>query len=117
MGIWGPEPWDSDQAADWFGDLWDESPIPAQVLESLRSSNGLDLYPAIWFCCEMCRVYVWPIDLYDETVDAGIRACERLLKREDEDQMLDLWDNPEITSKVEAFHARLVARRDRTEEP
>jgi hypothetical protein len=115
MGIWGREPWDSDQAADWFGGLWDGSSIPEQVVQALRSPNGLDTYPAIWFCTEMCRVYVWPIDRYQETLTSAISACERLIAREDEDQMLDLWDDPEVEAKVESFLAQLTARRDRSD--
>jgi hypothetical protein len=31
MGAWGVAPWDSDSAADWFGDLFDEIPLAAKV--------------------------------------------------------------------------------------
>jgi len=27
MGAWRKDPWDSDEAADWFGDFWEGTPV------------------------------------------------------------------------------------------
>ncbi len=35
MGCWGVEARENDSAADWFGDLWDQLPVPQKVEETL----------------------------------------------------------------------------------
>ena len=113
MGAWGKDPWDSDEAADWFGDLWEGTPVVDRVLTALTSGDGEAMQAALWLCTELCRVYVWPIDRYDETLAAAIAAADTLLAGEDDEGLLELWeDDPEIRGRIEAHRAVLVARRD-----
>jgi len=117
MGAWGEEPWDNDSAADWFGDLWEGTPMGERTLEALRSGEGEVMVAALWFCTQLCRVYVWPIDHLDETLDAAIAAADQLLAGDDEDGFLDLWDDAEVDMRpaIEERRAALVARRKPTD--
>lgn len=114
MGAWGREPWDNDSAADWFGDLWEDVPIVDRVLSALDGPEGEEALAAVWLCTELCRVYVWPIDRYGETLDHAIAAADRLLARKDANRLLDLWDDvgaSEVTVQLEGFRRVLVDRR------
>ena len=35
MGFWGVRPYENDDAADWFRNLWADLPVPKQVEETL----------------------------------------------------------------------------------
>lgn len=116
MGAWGQEPWDNDTAGDFFGDLWEGTPVADRVLDALRSGDGEVMVAALWLCSELCRVYVWPIERYDETLSAGITAADLVLAREDDDGLLDLWDESgiDLAPQIAGYRATLVARRDHT---
>ena len=44
MGTWGVKGFESDSAGDWFGELWDEFPIPAKVEETLKLDLVLNVH-------------------------------------------------------------------------
>ena len=111
MGAWGMEPWDNDSAADWFGDLWREGNVVDAVLTALTGAGDESTVAALWLCSHLCRVYVWPIDRYDETLDAGIGAANRILAGEDEEGLVELWDDPDFTAQIQGFRDTLQARR------
>jgi hypothetical protein len=112
MGAWGMDPWDNDTAADWFGDLWDGTSMVDRVLAVLRADGDEATVAALWFCSELCRVYVWPIDRYDETLDAAIAAADRILAGEDEEGLVEMWeDDPAFVAQIEGFRATLAARK------
>lgn len=112
MGAWGKEPWDNDKAADWFGDLWDRFPLVNDVHVALGEPSGETAMAALWFCTELCRIYVWPIDRYEETLDHAIAAADRLLAGEDENELLALWNDSEVTDEVQRMRQVLIGRRD-----
>lgn len=117
MGAWGMDPWDNDGAADWFGDLWSDSTMVDGVLAALNVEGDEATVAALWLCSHLCRVYVWPIDRLDETLDAGIAAAERILAGEDEEGMVELWDDPAFTAQIEGFRDTLLARKHPAAEP
>jgi Domain of unknown function (DUF4259) len=111
MGAWGPEPWDNDDAADWFGDLFETVPIVDKVLEGLSDESGSVNVAAIWMCVVLCRVYVWDIDRMDETLEAAINAADRILAGEDEERLLELWDNePSQIARIQGYRDELASR-------
>jgi hypothetical protein len=114
VGSWGNEPWDNDHAADWFGDLWDGTPIVDRVLEGLTSGRGDEMVAALWLCTQLCRVYVWPIDRLAETVAAAVAAADQLLAGDDEDGLIELWSdaNVDLVPQIEGYRTELIARRD-----
>ena len=69
---------------------------------------------APWLAAELCRVYVWPIDRIDTTLDLGIAAASRILAGEDDDDYLELWEHDEaVVARIQGFHDTLAARRNR----
>lgn len=66
---------------------------------------------ALWLCSELCRVYVWPADRIDETLDAAIAAAERMLAGDDEEGLVEMWDDPDFTGQIEGFLATMRERR------
>ena len=36
MGAWNINPWDNDNAADWFGDLFDEVPLREKMAQGYK---------------------------------------------------------------------------------
>lgn len=111
MGAWDTQPWDNDGAADWFGDLWDAVPIVAKVHAALDGGDGEELRAALWLCESLCRVYVWPIADYDTTLAKAVAAADRLLAGGDDDGLLELWDDPDVTADVQRVRDLLAARR------
>jgi hypothetical protein len=112
VGAWGPEPWDNDDAADWFGDLFETLPLVDRVLEGLSpaSASAVNI-AAIWMCVELCRVYVWDIDRLDETLAAAIGAADRILAREDDERILELWDDdPSQIARIQSYRDELAGR-------
>ncbi|HET7490125.1 MAG TPA: hypothetical protein VFJ85_19530 [Acidimicrobiales bacterium] len=115
MGTWGFDPWDNDSAADWFGELWDDTPIVDRVLEGLRSGGGHEMLAALWLCTQLCRVYVWPVYRLDETLDAAIAAADQLLAGADENGLVELWSDADvdIVTQIKGYRSELTARRNR----
>ncbi len=63
MGAWGYAPWDSDSAADWYGDLFVEFPIAAKVEEALNADPEEDadyIRAASALLIMLGRTYIWP---------------------------------------------------------
>jgi hypothetical protein len=109
------DPWDNDSAADWFGDLWRDTPIVDRVLEVLRDDAGEATVAALWLCSELCRVYIWPVDRIDETIEAAIAAAERILAGEDEEGLVEMWEDADFNAQIEGFLETMRSRSaDRT---
>ncbi len=86
MGMWDFEAWDNDGAADWFGDLMDQTKIRDEWHKTI-TLNDEDSYEeiraAIWLFAQLGRVYVWPIDHLDEDIKSALKACDLLLNSEE----------------------------------
>jgi hypothetical protein len=112
VGAWGEQPWENDSAADWFGDLWDGTPIVERVHAGLRSEDSFEAVAALWTCSHLCRVYVWPVATIDDTLELGISAADRILSGDDDEGFLSLWDDrPDIRQQIEDLRTQLVERR------
>ncbi len=114
MGAWGTEPWDNDEAADWFGELWDDLPLVERVHAGLTSEVGAEVVAALWLCEALCRVYVWPVDDLDRTLDAGISAADQLLAGEDDEDYLSLWEGDDaatVRARIEGVRDELRSRK------
>jgi hypothetical protein len=64
MGAWDKLPWDNDKAADWFGDLFDETQLAARVEETLKldaNNSHEKIRAAASVLLFLGRVYIWPI--------------------------------------------------------
>ena len=110
-GAWGSEPWDNDDAADWFGDLFEALPIVDKVLDGLNDESGSVNVAAIWMCVALCRVYVWDIDRLDDTLALAIKTADRILAGEDEERFLELWNNdPSQVARIQGYRNELADR-------
>lgn len=82
MGTWGPEAWDSDTAADWFGDLFDATGLRDRAVEAL-SADPIDepeiVRAGAYLVRVLGHVYVWPVDHLDADLKAAIAGLKAIL--------------------------------------
>ena len=82
MGTWGYKPYENDAAGDWFGDLWDELPLPAKVEETLEldvEDYHEEIRAAAHLLIQLGEVYIWPVDLLDHHCDLAARQFMALV--------------------------------------
>ncbi len=66
MGAWKSEPWDSDGAADWFGDFFSELKIN-MIHEAFDVLDNYDAARAASYILQFLgHVYVWPAEHLDD---------------------------------------------------
>jgi hypothetical protein len=85
MGCWGVEAYANDAAADWFGDLWDQFPIPPKIEETLLldpEENHEQIRAAAYVLLQLGGTYIWPIGLIDRHCDLAARRLEKLKEME-----------------------------------
>jgi hypothetical protein len=81
MGCWGVKPYENDSAADWFGDLWDEFPVPSKVEETLKldlEDNHEEIRAAAHILIQLGHTYIWPIGSKDRHCDLAARRLEEI---------------------------------------
>jgi len=64
MGAWGELPWDNDGAADWFGDLFEQTKLAEQVERTLKldvEDSYEEIRAAASVLLFLGRVYIWPV--------------------------------------------------------
>lgn len=86
MGTWGVKPFENDSAADWFGDLWDEFPVPSKVEETLKldlEENHEEIRAAVHLLIQLGETYIWPVDSIDRHCDLAARRLEEIKRMED----------------------------------
>ncbi len=84
MGSWDYMPWDNDTAADWFGDLMEDSPFVAKVVETLNQNVEEcrdEIRAAASILVMLGRVYIWPIEDYDKHLQLAISKLQELLDK------------------------------------
>ncbi len=95
MGAWGVAPWDSDSAADWYGDLFDEIPLAAKVEETLNADPeeyAEEIRAAAALLILLGRTYMWPVDDMDRHLELAIAQMEKV--------QATYEDEPELASAV-----------------
>lgn len=81
MGCWGVKPYENDSAADWFGDLWDEFPLPAKVEQTLNldlEESHEEIRAAVHLLLQLGKTYIWPVDSIDHHCDLAVRRLEEI---------------------------------------
>ena len=81
MGVWAAKPWDNDDAADWNADLFEKTNLRAAIIEELNKEvpGQADLYTiraAAGMILYLGRVYIWPIEHYQDDLALAIRRLE-----------------------------------------
>lgn len=105
MGAWGVAPWDSDSAADWYGDLFDELPLAAKVEETLKADPeeyAEEIRAAAALLIMLGRTYMWPVDDMDRHLELAIAQMEKV--------QATYEDEPELASAVAEEIAVLKSR-------
>lgn len=86
MGCWGVKAYESDSAADWFGDLWDAFPVPAKVEETLKldlEDSHEEIRAAAHVLVQLGDTYIWPVDSIDRHCDLAARRLEEIKAMEE----------------------------------
>jgi hypothetical protein len=97
MGTWATRPWDNDSAADWFGDLFDETKLADRVEATLRL-DPVDSHDEIRAAASVVlllgHTYVWPIKQIDKHLTLAADQLEQILR-------LEIYEEaPEIVASI-----------------
>lgn len=93
MGVWGYAPWDSDSAADWYGDLFDEVPLAERVEQTLKldpDEYADEIRAAAAMLILLGRTYVWPVNDIDRHLALAIEQMGKVqafYAEEDEEEI------------------------------
>jgi len=108
MGMWAFEPWDNDEAADWFGDFMDRTQLRKEWLKGINAdpveSPGVVRAAAALFVM-LGRVYVWPIMTIDQDLELTIASLSALVGAG------EYSEPPELVAAIEQELAELKSRR------
>ena len=85
MGVWGDAPWDNDTAADWFGQIFDETQFADRIAEGLNAD--LDKHPEIVRAAAhvvylLGRAYVWPAGSLKQHLQLAVDRLQALADRD-----------------------------------
>jgi len=108
MGTWALAPWDNDIAADWYGSLMDRTKLRDVWLEGINENpeESPDIVRAAAALFVMLgRVYIWPIENYDDDLEMAIDALSQVQKCD------NYSDTPEIIELITQELEELKSRR------
>lgn len=91
--MWDFKPWDNDGAADWYGDLMDNTQLrklwlaginedPIDSPDVVRAAAGLFIM--------LGRIYIWPIDYYDNDLELSIKQLKKVSENEEYKEIPEL---------------------------
>ena len=108
MGMWAFEPWDNDEAADWFGDFMDSTQLRQVWLKGINAdpveAPGVVRAAAALFVM-LGRVYVWPIKTFDEDLELTIASLSAVVAAG------EFAESPELVAAIEQEVTELKSRR------
>lgn len=107
MGAWGSNPWDDDQAADWFGELFEETRLAEHVEKALKIRDVEEYAPEIraaaYVLSALGHNYVWPVEDRERHLRLAIAKLKAIRKLPDYEGMA------EIDEEIAALRSRLEA--------
>jgi hypothetical protein len=109
LGTWGTRPWDSDEAADWFADLFDATSAREFWLKGIQADPRDEpqvVRAAAWLFRQLGRVYVWPIADLDADRARTIAALQGMVAAE------SFRDAPELAAALRNDLAMLIGKSD-----
>lgn len=84
MGMWDIRPWDNDQAADWYAGFMVQSNFRELWLAGINlqadSEDADAVRAAAALFMMLGRVYIWPIEHYDEDLALTISQLTKTLE-------------------------------------
>lgn len=112
--MWALAPWDNDEAADWYGDLMGETKLRQAWLKGISEdpSGSPEVVRAAGVLFVMLgRVYVWPIDSFDQDLELAITAMSKVA------DCAEFQEAPELKSLITTEIEELKSRRRKPDEP
>jgi len=107
MGAWGYLPWDNDSAADWYGDLLDETKVADKVEATLKldvTDHYEEIRAAAGMVVMLGQVYIWPIDKLDAHLALAASKLEEILT------LGEIQESPELTETIRGEIQELRSR-------
>ena len=107
MGCWGPRPYENDDAADWFRDLWADFPVPEKIDQTLDldvATSHAHIRAAIHVLLQLGDTYQWPIDCLDRQLKTAIERLQEMLSAR---VYSDLDTRREIRREMRMLKSRL----------
>jgi hypothetical protein len=112
MGTWANDPWDNDDAADWYGDLMDRTKLREAWLEGIKQDpvDSPDVVRAAAALFVMLgRVYIWPIKDFDADLETAIAALSAVVAGD------YCGEDAQLAQAVQQELGELISRRKPTE--
>lgn len=108
MGTWAEKPWDNDAAADYFGSLMGDTGFAARVIDTLEDSEASkeEHRAAASMVVLLGRVYVWPIDDYEDTLRLAVHRLDEMLVADAEETR---WRDPYVRRR---YREQVAEERD-----
>jgi len=91
MGNWADAPWDNDHAADWFGDLFEETALAQRVADTLIldvENHHQEIRAAASLLLFLGRTYVWPIKHLNDHLELAASKLDEMAAMADADDVL-----------------------------
>jgi hypothetical protein len=119
MGDWGPEPWESDEAADWFHKLWrkcDFSVLIDEIRNFDEREEGYDSFRAASYVLQcLGNPYMWPskhLDILTELLDKSISVLENMINPPNDAWVfLEMGNDARVVDSVRSQITELRKRR------
>ena len=111
MGAWATAAWDNDGAADWFAGLFDATGLANYVRETLQrdvKEYDEEVRAAAYMLVALGRVYIWPIDDFDNDLDLAIAKLEEIKA---------LKNYQEVPEFVESIDEEIAILKSRLKKP
>ena len=106
--MWDFKPWDNDGAADWYGDLMDNTQLRKYWLEGIKNDpiDSPDVVrAAAGLFIMLGRVYIWPIDHFDDDLTLTIQQLRKVSENEEYKEIPELVDI--ISGELNELESRL----------
>ena len=111
MGMWDFKPWDNDGAADWFADFMDNTELRKHWIEGINEDPIDDpdsVRAAASLFIMLGRVYVWPIDYFNDDLELVIQQLKKTMESEEYKEL------PELIELIQSEIQELESRQDKT---
>jgi len=108
MGTWAYRPWDNDSAADWFGDLFDETKLAERIESTLRrdsQDSHEEIRAAAAVLLLLGHTYVWPIKRLDADLALAADRLEEILRLTIYEEVPEIEES--IRDEVQELRSRI----------
>lgn len=100
MGVWNPQPWGNDEAADWFHDFWSCNSFELVMAEVEDFEPLNENYDSVRAACHVIAcfgsAYSWPVrhlDKRKDIINKSINILSNMINPPNDDWLfLDIWD-------------------------